>query len=1492
MPVPTEIFEAKDLALQSEDGKELLIDADAFTALDEVQAIKPDALSFDSALGSGGAKGGLANFGAGLYQPVDTLLSTGIDNQLYFAGKSLINIGKISKSVAAPFVMSPISKFMGEMIDEFEIGDYLANAETALKIQKKEEARLTRLYDQGYSPESGAFQSGSAIGQALGFVATAAVAPEVLPVTLGLSSSGVAGEKTREYEEAGYGELVSYARGTASGVLNYAVEQLGVDFMTGWLKPLAKKTSGAIFARAISGAFGEGLEESAQEQTEQVLDNLFGMQEGFDFGKVFMAGVFGAIGGGIGGASYAQFARVKLDGALTQIADNLGVELTPEQRVAAVNEALMTPTFNATEYILNSAKVNQSVVDGIHTAYSRLKGLPEEAEGIKQEDLDRIVTRKRNIDNIIDSIIVKRTDAADEQSQETVARVKAVGEELSALINTYQHMKDARQEGDSTVKAIENQISTMFDDLGILEDSRLQLVQRLADETQDQTVRELRGVPEELKQGIQEIQDELKNKSKYLDQLFSRYSSAQIKADENLRGKAERLTIEYSDLLQERQEVLSGIKTNGKIQTTMAALRRARFKQISEQLKNIRKTAKATKQEIRAVNTALVNAVRRTRLPKARKDALIAKFKGVNDYNSLFKNYAAMQTVLDEALLEEKRMQSYRWLERGISKMSRSPFKEDQIFAVQLKTAMRGELPNKKYGDYRDAFLVQTQRAYEGNDMPIDFVLGLAKDMHMLAAQGQAKREALQKNILERQATLRAATLRGIKGLNVAEQSSDYYTFSDNQIKDGKRKFASLTSLPRNLNLISEEIAKLFDITQPYALKITNMRKAMSKFHDIYKKAIGTEDESKIAQMIDEDSDLENRTVELPFREWKEIEGSDGERTYTDRIARMTPAEARSLYATSRNSETARLLVKSQTVSEETLQALEEWINLPENARHKAIVVGHMAMLEEYVPRIQALYADVFPMAYFSPIDSYFMTSRLMNSDLDDLSVLDLLGQDPLNDGTYGDRSKKQWISMFQQRKGGAKKFRIRNDSEAMLNYIKTIEHFLAFGKYVNDLKTYFQNNDQLLTKTFGKGFMQGNEVLVNWLRDGARINNSLSGSDQLAVKAMRNTARALIKGVPQIFKQWSSQFAAKVDYTLLFEANSDVLSALRFNNYDILLAKESEDPLLSTILQTDLVQSRYGKSDEFDINAVSMDSPQAGSVKNLKQRDLNHRLSVNPRLGDQIAYLSVALAKARGLIKEGVNQTTAVAEGIKEAEASQASLNPVRANLELAKQAKEGVGLITQEAFTLSMTSMQLFDRYMTQVEGAGKKYKQGKKAEAIKDFGDILAKWHFWVPLFFTTAATGLVGDIAEYLKRIFLGPLGEVPFWGDIENAAYSMMTKIIDVSTPDKDFKVSAPFFSNKDLISSVIDSSTRSITQAIRAWQEEDDPTKALLELGEAAGFIYGMSTGFPAQELGKVSNNIYDNMIDSDAGLYPWMLTLSGYTKKRIDKAKEMVETE
>ena len=57
-----------------------------------------------------------------------------------------------------------------------------------------------------------------------------------------------------------------------------------------------------------------------------------------------------------------------------------------------------------------------------------------------------------------------------------------------------------------------------------------------------------------------------------------------------------------------------------------------------------------------------------------------------------------------------------------------------------------------------------------------------------------------------------------------------------------------------------------------------------------------------------------------------------------------------------------------------------------------------------------------------------------------------------------------------------------------------------------------------------------------------------------------------------------------------------------------------------------------------------------------------------------------------------------------------------------------------------------------------------------------------------------------------------------------------------------------------------------------------------------------VTTGIPATYVANVANSLYNGRsgenVAADFGLYPWVLALSGYSKKRVEAAQKMTSSE
>ena len=678
------------------------------------------------------------------------------------------------------------------------------------------------------------------------------------------------------------------------------------------------------------------------------------------------------------------------------------------------------------------------------------------------------------------------------------------------------------------------------------------------------------------------------------------------------------------------------------------------------------------------------------------------------------------------------------------------------------------------------------------------------------------------------------------------------------------RPGASASDLYRDLNFISPRVFQMLNHQRPHVAFSRGISAAKMKVDKAFE--MFGKDAEAIAAQKDRDMD-----TTLSVR----VVNGAGEVKVED----ISPAIARQLYHISKDEQQRREILKVGQVSEETFLDIERWLNLGGNERHKAAVDGLRAFYDSYPTRIRPVVQEIAPGKSLIEIENYTPTRRKLMKEIgDDLFI------------EYQPDSKQIKPNNLESRTGGLGEFILKPDYEVARDYAETMEHFIAYGKYVHDASMFMRANGEQLEKAFGKNFTNALQREFTMLKEGARIRNMSYSATGWFNSAHRRAARALTKLPPQYLKQSVGMFTAQIDHSMLPASMSEVTG---------FLLGDKDSRRLRAITETVPFKTRYGKEDKFGYVNQAIPGAAKTELQAVTAQKWNHWASICPRAGDMTAFLNVANVKMKMELAKGTNEVDALAMGIQEAELSQTTMDPGRITL----QAMDvNPSSFAASVLALSQTNFQIFNRYMTEVEAAAIEYQKGNRAKALKKFGAVAFKWHGLVQISYAIAASGATAELKDYLAKILVGPIGDIPVIGDIYNTSYSMFAKFYERATADEDgektIDLSLKHYGSDFLLSSMATSFANSATSFFENLQSEDNNrvAKAMLDATEMAAFMTSITTGIPATYVANVANSLYNGRsgenVDADFGLYPWVLALSGYSKKRVEAAQKMTSSE
>lgn len=1529
-PSTDEVSATPSTFVYNPDTGEHAVDADEFSRLSDAKLIKESAFT-----PSENKFGSLGSFAADVFvSPAVGIKENLADNVKYYLGNTL---------VAVPRAMrfgNPIGAALGDLTGLNErtttLGQHLANTETLLRMKKRDEAREQRFENMGYEMGTLPGAVGKAAAQGVGQAATMAIAPGLKePMLMAQAAEAYKAKMTELSVEGEAAKLTDYARASGSAILAYGIERIGLDAMTGYFKPLAERTFRSFAGRVAQGALGEGAESAIQSVGEQSMDIGFGlkMPEDFSIQSVALEGVMGLIGGGAGGLAYASAARKKLATAYQDVLKYNGHEIPFNDALDLAEQTLSGVSFDMSQYTRQHASIDQSKIDSVEAYHSALTKRPVNAEGIAPEDIERVANRKRDFDAIVDSVMAQkeqyveeyamtaedpmveearkyktadefvkaqvgeeivapkelerlakfhekatekkktlRSTGFSETAPEVAMKVKSLDSEITTKLNAIAALE---RKGDPVATKLKANLDKQLKDMGLLQEQASEL-QRLAVESRpDSDV----AIDATMQASVKHMDTAMNNVSKKISETMNAIETAEVEKQLDLNDRLDELTEQYAELEQERKDILNGVvKPEGRIVTTAAKVRQIRYAQASTSLRNIMAARKATKQELASAYNAVKRAIKSTKLPRDVKNQLISDYAKAQSYEDLYTVYPKIQAAIDESLQAEKARLGKAWLARGIRQLVNNRFAEERAIGRALQAVFTQSGPAKSINSLVDKYVASVNHAVTAGKDNAQYMIDLARDLQLFIMQGSAGREAQAKAEVERRARVQEIFEKSLKARKAEAKARKQKKARGaaplvpgaEDITDAPVEFSlGINDLYRSLMTMGADVQKLFNNSKPHFTLIQNRMRANETFSKLVEDAYGLKG-AELNEALD--ADMRDNFIMLPAFDYEKPIDTNGVITYPKIEQRISHATARSVWAMTRNSDVRFDLTHGKDdkaqLQEDAVQKIEQWINDPKNERHKKIAEGEMAMLEDYARRIQALYAEVFPEEYFDPIESYFMTARIFSGE-------DLAFILPSDSMMPSQMQTKKFVGALQKRTGGQLLFKLQPDVINMRKYVNTMEHFLSYAKYVKELKQAVNDSRGTLTDVFGEKWLKRLDQQIDFLRDGGAI-ASLVNPDSMLDKLYTNVARVLVRAPTQYIKQRMGFFTANVNFAYASEAFSKADEAI--------IAGKSPDPLMQLIMSTSAVDDRYGASENYGLLQTEIGQTRKTHAETAKKRFFDRLFNTFPRLGDKHAYLSVAYAKAKEMYDKGAHPSTAAAAGIEEADTSQMTLDLARQSTWTIKQAQTGVPVL-RSVMALSSATTQMFNRYWSNLTDGFNMYQSGKKKEGVEKMASTIVKWHFLVPMTYALAASGATAELKDYLRRIITGPAGELPIIGGVYNSTYSGLTALYDKMTgAEGGDKLTVRTFLESNLLGSVIAQVSKQVNDIVEA---EDEGNPVWVEAAEASSLIFAISTGFPAQELAKISASVYDNTNNAEQGAYPWMLALSGYTRKQVEKARE-----
>lgn len=1065
-----------------------------------------------------------------------------------------------------------------------------------------------------------------------------------------------------------------------------------------------------------------------------------------------------------------------------------------------------------------------------------------------------------------------RSTGFSETAPEVAMKVKSLDSEITTKLNAIAALE---RKGDPVATKLKANLDKQLKDMGLLQEQAAEL-QRLAIESRPDSDVTMDAT---MQASVKHMDTAMDNVSKKISETMNAIETAEVEKQLDLNDRLDELTEQYAELEQERKDILNGVvKPEGRIVTTAAKVRQIRYAQASTSLRNIMAARKATKQELASAYNAVKRAIKSTKLPRDVKNQLISDYAKAQSYEDLYTVYPKIQAAIDEALQAEKARLGRAWLARGIRQLVNNRFAEERAIGKALQAVFTQSGPAKSINSLVDKYVASVNHAVTLGQNNAQYMIDLARDLQLFIMQGSAGREAQAKAEVERRARVQEIFEKSLKARKAEAKARKQKKARGTaplvpgaeDITDAPVEYSlGINDLYRSLMTIGADVQKLFNNSKPHFTLIQNRMRANETFSKLVEDAYGLKG-AKLNEALD--ADMRDNFIMLPAFDYEKPIDTNGVITYPKIEQRISHATARSVWAMTRNSDVRYDLTHGKDdkaqLQEDAVQKIEQWINDPKNERHKKIAEGEMAMLEDYARRIQALYAEVFPEEYFDPIESYFMTARIFSGE-------DLAFVLPSDSMMPSQMQTKKFVGALQKRTGGQLLFKLQPDVINMRKYVNTMEHFLAYAKYVKELKQAVNDSRGTLTDVFGEKWLKRLDQQIDFLRDGGAIAH-LVNPESILAKLYTNVARVLVRAPTQYIKQRMGFFTANVNFAYASEAFSKADEAI--------IAGKSSDTLMQLIMSMSAIDDRYGSSENYGLLQTEIGQTRKTHKETAKKHFFDRLFNTFPRLGDKHAYLSVAYAKAKEMYDKGAHPSTAVAAGIEEADTSQMTLDLARQSTWTIEQSRTGNPML-RSVMALSSATTQMFNRYWSNLTDGFNMYQSGKKKEGVEKMASTIVKWHFLVGLTYSIAASGATAEVKEYLRRILLGPAGDLPIIGGVYNSSYSMLTAIYDkVTGAEGGEKITPKTFLESNLLGSVIAQVSKQVNDIVEA---EDEGNPVWVEAAEAAALIYAISTGFPAQELAKISASVYDNTNNAEQGAYPWMLALSGYTRKQVEKARE-----
>lgn len=435
--------------------------------------------------------------------------------------------------------------------------------------------------------------------------------------------------------------------------------------------------------------------------------------------------------------------------------------------------------------------------------------------------------------------------------------------------------------------------------------------------------------------------------------------------------------------------------------------------------------------------------------------------------------------------------------------------------------------------------------------------------------------------------------------------------------------------------------------------------------------------------------------------------------------------------------------LKADWIADGMTQEIEDAIRGALTDADMNIIKAQFEIYNEYYDKVNAVYrvlhgTDLPRNKFYSPI-------------LRDTTVQSENG--PISDLLQDMRGKDQYVgagsTALKTRVGSKEVTTARSDIATLNNYIRQMEHFMAFGPIVQEWNGLFKDKDvrREIADTMGKDFLQTvDDTIINIARNGSRAGDA--GKDQVLIRQLRgNLAKGLVGLKALAVPKQLTSFLAFSESITMDEFGTGMVEFMKEP-----MAKAREMKEMSQFLQN------RGDNIERDISMIANGSEFQGIAHDKIPPSLQNMIMAFVRAGDIGAMYAGGWAYYSTLRKQGLSQEEAIRKFELQARNTQQSS-------ELGSQSRFQQGNEWMKLFTMFTTSQRQYAQVLALSLEA-----RANDNLSNKEFTKKALIYAVALPVLFQVVAQGGMSDEDDFknaLKSMLASPMSPIPIAGQAGN-----------------------------------------------------------------------------------------------------------------------------